>query len=213
MRTITCLAAMALAASLSAPAWAQNEGEVLPGNPDPKVMADAFAGLGGGAFNQDLGDVSDGGFAFNARFGVDGTGLLRFTGAEVAYQGLRSNSGTQNDNLYGGVLGANLRANLPINVGKGMVKPYVVGGLGWSHISVNEDYGNGTVTTSTLPIGLDGDDALAVPLGGGVSYFFPNGFGLDGRFVYNILVGERAPLVQSGDSWSFAVNAGGHWGW
>lgn len=216
MRTITCLAAMAFALSQSAIAQTRTgEGEdELVGNPNPKVMADAFAGLGGGAFTQDVGRVSEGGFAFNARFGVDGTGFLRFTGAEVAYQGLRTNTGLQNGNIYGGVIGANLRANLPINVGKGMVKPYLLGGIGWSHITVNDDLAGTTIgTTSNVPVGLDGDDALAVPLGGGVSYFFQNGFGLDGRFVYNILTGTRAPLLDSGDSWSVAVNAGGHWGW
>lgn len=201
MRLITCLAVVAVA--LSVPAQAQEQIEQETGAWLPQVMGDAFAGMGGGAFNQDLGDATNGGFAFNARVGFDATGPLRWLGAEVAYQGLRANAEGTAGSLYGGVLGGNLRANLPIEIGSGVLRPYALGGVGWSHISGND--------TFTQTLGVSRDDAVAVPLGAGVSYFFGNGFGLDGRFVYNIIPGERAASIRSGDSWSFAINAGGRW--
>lgn len=200
MRSLTCLALMVLA--LSRPAWAQFEDE--PKYDLPRITGDAFVGIGGGAFNQDLGRVSNGGFAFNVRLGFDGTGPARWFGAEFAYQGLQTNTEGIDESLYGGVLGGNLRANLPIPIGNSLLRPYLLGGVGWSHIATNDAFIN--------TLGASEDDAVAVPLGGGVSFFFVNGFGLDGRFVYNIITGERTPFIRSGDSWSVALNAGGRWG-
>lgn len=201
MRAMIGLAVVTLALSL--PAQAQFEEE--PDYTLPRVMGDAFAGMGGGAFNQDLGHATNGGFAFNVRLGFDGTGPARWMGAEFAYQGLQTNTeGAVEENIYGGILGGNLRANLPIPIGNSLLRPYVLGGVGWSHIASSDDF--------STTLGASRDDAVAVPLGGGVSFFFVNGFGLDGRFVYNIITGERTPNISSGDSWSVALNAGGRWG-
>lgn len=213
MRFMACLAVMAIAMSQAAPAWAQYaapatvsspfEGET-PDMPRANGMSDAFIGVGGGSFNQKLGQVTTGGVAFNARYGVDGTGAWRFLGGEMGYQGLVANTDRADATLYGGIVGGNLRANLPMRLSAGLLRPYALGGVGWSHIAPSAAF--------TATLGQSADDSLAVPLGGGVSFFFNNGFGVDGRFVYNLLPGERAPGLASGDFWSVAVNAGRRWG-
>jgi hypothetical protein len=164
-----------------------------------------YAGLGGGSYNQDLGRVTDGGFAWSARFGAD---LLRYVGVELYYQGLSTSVNTlftaggvavSGFTLVQSVVSADAKINYPILTKSGQVKPYVLAGVGWSHIFADQPLSAVGVTT---------DDAFAAPFGAGVTFTFFNNLALDGRFTYNLLTGERSRTVRSGDSWTAIISVG-----
>jgi hypothetical protein len=121
--------------------------------------------------------TGDGGF-WNARV-VAGT--RQYLGIEAAYQGSARGItalGAQNDSrlISNGVEG-DLRLNIPIVMGRGLLEPFGFVGVGWQHWNVT----NANVATADLS--GTRDDVLTVPYGGGLEF----GYGAllaDARFTY-----------------------------
>jgi len=80
-----------------------------------------------------------------------------------------------------------------LNFGTFDVQPYVVGGASWVRYNVVNDSFN----TSDV---RDQDDVLAVPLGGGLSTYFGDGFMFDARFTYRMMFDDELIRPTSGNS-------------
>jgi len=137
--------------------------------------------LGGGYEDFTSSNVRDmtgaGGF-WNARL-VAGT--RQILGLEAAYVG--SARGIDALGLGGdarlvsnGAEGA-VRGNLPIAVGRSLLEPFVLVGLGWQHYNLT----NTTTNTSDV---ADRDDVMTLPVGTGFEYSYGR-FLADVRFMYH----------------------------
>jgi hypothetical protein len=137
--------------------------------------------LGGGYedfTSSNVRDMTTGGGFWNARL-VAGT--RQIVGLEAAYVG--SARGIDALGLAGdarlvsnGAEGA-VRGNLPIAVGRSLLEPFVLVGLGWQHYSLT----NTTTNTSDV---ADRDDVMTLPLGTGFEYSYGR-FLADVRFMYH----------------------------
>lgn len=126
-----------------------------------------------------LSDAFDTGVTWDARLGV---GNRSFLGAEVAYVGaFRSAAVGENDLTAHGAEGV-LRLQFPYTTsGDWLIEPFALGGIGWSHLSIDK----------APPGATDSDDIGVVPVGGGLMV----GRGrllLDGRFTYRATFSEDA---------------------
>ena len=137
--------------------------------------------LGGGYedfTSSNVRDMTTGGGFWNARL-VAGT--RQVVGLEAAYVG--SARGIDALGLGGdarlvsnGAEGA-VRGNLPIAVGRSLLEPFVLVGLGWQHYSLT----NTTTNTSDV---ADRDDVMTLPVGTGFEYSYGR-FLADVRFMYH----------------------------
>ena len=177
----------------------------LPTVASPEGLATRYGEyflLGGGVTDFTDGeakDLFDPGVAWEARLGF---GSRSYLGAEVAYVGA-SREGVGSVPalvMNGGELV--LRLQYPHVTGKWLVEPFVFGGIGWSHLTLND-----------APAGYDDsdDDIGVVPVGGGLML----GHGrliLDTRFTYRNTWGEGAAsggrTAPSLDSWAVTASLG-----
>jgi len=167
--------------------------------------------LGGGATgfsDQQTRNLTDTGGSWEARAAF-GTRLP--LGFEAAYvgtaQGLNA-LGLDRDAL---LLGNGAEGTLRLNVGTFRVQPYVFGGAGWTHYSIER---NNAFTSS---ISSNTDDVFNVPAGAGLSFRLGRGLLLDLRGTYRWAFGAdmlNAGLVGTGQTAGFSNwNAAGHLGW
>jgi hypothetical protein len=187
---------------LAGPAFAE-------GIQDHIDSAEIFGGLGIGNYTKDLGSFTSSGLSWNIRAGVD---AYRYFGAELDYQGISGGVNTlpapgggllSGTNLTQAEVTVNAKAGYPILVGDKILRPYVLAGLGYAHLSFDQ---------SLNQVGLQSDGALAIPLGFGATYKLTDLFAVDGRFTYNVLTGTKTQLAPSGDSWTLGVNIGAKFG-
>ena len=164
------------------------------------------AGAGFGSFTGDLGNVTDSGFAWGGRLGIQ---FMPVFGLEIGYQGL--NSSFSDVVLPNGVfsgdfsilqqaISLNARAGVPIPISDTQIYLYGLAGAGYSNIWMSQ---------GGFLVGTSSDSAFLVPLGGGPSFIFPGGLLLDGRYTYNLLSGDRSPVVKTGNSWTVLFSVGG----
>lgn len=176
--------------------------------------SEVFGGIGVGNFTRGLGDVTGSGLAWNGRVGFTPfrTGFIQNINAELAYQGVNGSAsvispGTgaiSDENVNQQQITVDGRVAVPVQIQNREIRPYGLIGIGYARIG----------TTNTLQAaGLDNDNALAIPLGAGVSYDLNDTFTVDGRFTYNFLGGVDLPVVgDTAGSWSALVNLGARFG-
>jgi len=137
--------------------------------------------LGGGFEDFTSSSVRDmtgaGGF-WNARL-VAGT--RQIIGLEAAYIGSARSIealglGGDARLVSNGAEGA-VRGNIPIAVGRSLVEPFVLIGVGWQHYQLT----NTTTNTSDV---ADRDDVMTLPVGTGLEYSYGR-FLADARFMYH----------------------------
>lgn len=143
---------------------------------EPRELAAPFgpyALLGGGVTDFTDGDVKD-------RFDVGGTWDVRvgvghgyFVGGELAYVGSALKAVGSGADLVANGAEAVLRLQYPLASGRWLVEPFAFGGIGWSHLSVQD----------AAPGMEDADDAGVVPFGGGITLGYDRIL-LDARFTY-----------------------------
>lgn len=140
--------------------------------------------LGGGVtdFKEDAAkDRFDVGGTWDLRLGV---GSRYYVGGEVAYVGsLRSGKGAEPDLAANGAEGI-VRVQYPYATGKWLVEPFAFGGIGWSHLSLQD----------AAPGVKDSDEIGVVPFGAGVTLGYGRAL-LDARFTYRTSFSEDLPLA------------------
>jgi len=166
------------------------------------------AGIGGGAFTRDLGDITGGGLSWDARAGVN---FNPFLGGEVQYQGLRGDVDTiaqagggivlRGENITQHQVTADTVVGVPFLLRNDhTLKPYGTLGIGYSRINTN---------ARLAGVGLDSDNQVAIPLGFGATYELMPGIVVDGRFTYNFLGDVELPLAaDNASSWNALVSIG-----
>jgi hypothetical protein len=158
--------------------------------------------LGGGLSDHTESEVKDRldlGAAWNVRLGF---GSRYYVGGEVAYVGSsQQGAGTGSDLLANGAEGI-VRVQYPYATGRWLLEPFAFGGIGWSHLSLQD----------AAPSLKDSDEIGVVPFGGG----FTVGYGralLDARFTYRATFDEDLALaVNDGpanqEQWSVELSIG-----
>jgi opacity protein-like surface antigen len=167
-------------------------------------------GIGVGNYNKDLGDVTNSGFAWGARLGVN---AFRYFGAEANFQHLSGGIATivpqggvpitSPGNYSQSSITGDLLAGYPIMVKEHELRPYALAGLGYANLST---------TQLANSLGLEDNNGLAIPLGVGTKYMITDVLMADARFTYNILTGNKGPLAANGDSWILGINLGARFG-
>jgi hypothetical protein len=145
-------------------------------------------------------DPENGAKGPNVVFGVTGLLLGDVIGIDADFGYARGffQSGTQS--LVVGssatTLTGNLVVALPRRVTQYTLRPYVVGGAGLMHASIEEGIGGGLNVSSTLP---------AMDVGGGLTGFLSNRIGLnwDIRYFWSIGKGENVGLSFGPEQLSF----------
>jgi hypothetical protein len=216
MNTKMKIAGGALGLLLAGPALAQAKGFDEPTIAGGAVVAApvlprGFAIQAGGGVTgyskQDARDLFGTGGYWDVRaiFGTDS-----FLGAEVAYVGSSRSVAApglvgSNMALMGNGAEANLRANLPLNVGPLGIEPYVFGGVGWTHYNViNADANSSLIQDHT--------DAGVVPFGAGFSVAYDQ-LMLDARFTYRSMFSNKLVATGTNDhldmqNWSAGMTVG-----
>ena len=151
-------------------------------------------------FLDDFGrDVTDIGGGWDARVVV---GTRNIIAGEAAYMGSVQN--VQALGLDGGALlvGNGAEGAVRINFLPGLLQPYLIAGIGFTHYEVsNEDFNTSNVH--------DSDNSVHFPLGGGLAFRY-DGLVLDARGV--IRPQGEADLVENGDTtmtaWSGNLSGG-----
>lgn len=163
---------------------------IAPGSPAPGVprysdgrgasRIGAGVLVGGGVedfTNSNVRDMTGGGGFWNARL-VAGT--RQILGLEAAYTGTARNINAlglgQDARLVSNGAEGAVRGNLPISVGRSLLEPFVLVGLGWQHYSVT----NTPTNTSDV---ADRDDIMTMPVGTGFEYSYGR-FLADARLTY-----------------------------
>ncbi len=207
--TKTVWLAFALLGTASAVARSQTPD---PGAPEPTVTRGPQSLIGGGT------EVALGGGVMNfsgstarSMTGVAGSWNLRLAtgtqslfGLEAAYLGSAQTVDAAGldpkSTLLGNGVEAVLRLNAPVPFERGMVTPFLLGGLGWSHLSVvNDTFNNSTVSES--------DNVGMIPLGVGVSVTYA-GFVADARFTYRLAFDNELFGNASLNTWALTANIG-----
>jgi opacity protein-like surface antigen len=133
--------------------------------------------------------------------------LLRYFGIEASYQGMINtvnpiNNGTvfapPGTNLLLSELAGDFVPGFPIMIGDHELRPYGLVGVGYGHVGTNN-------ATFGL-LAANGINAVAVPVGAGVSYQVAKGVVVDTRFTYNFLVDSL------GYNWNLGFNLGAAFG-
>jgi hypothetical protein len=175
--------------------------EVSRRAPTAGIGVSAGAGVIGFS-NGDVNDIIDPGVAYTARLHVGGNSPIGF---EAGYIGSAHNvdaAGLDGDSVLvsNGIEGA-----VRLNLGTGLVQPYVLGGLAWRRYDItNEDFNTSDVREE--------DDVLEIPVGAGLAWRY-GGVLVDGRAAYSFATQEDLlPGVEDDDlgldSWNFTLRAG-----
>jgi hypothetical protein len=167
--------------------------------------------IGGGVsnFTDDTArSLTSPGGEWNARAVV---GTRSIVALEGAYEGSARNIDaagldTSSYLVSTGLEGA-LRLNAPVSIERGLVEPFVFGGLGWQNFNLAGDDTN----TSSVE---ENDNVLTVPVGVGIAGGY-GGLHLDGRFTYRYAVGsdmfgptENGFDENSVSNWSLGAGLG-----
>jgi hypothetical protein len=98
-----------------------------------------------------------------------------------------------------GVEGA-LRLNIPLPLGDGMIEPFGLVGLGWSHFSVVNDDFNTSFIRET-------DNIMTLPLGAGIAFSW-RGLMVDARYTYRIAYEDELLGNNDMSNWIVSANIG-----
>jgi hypothetical protein len=209
------IASGAMALVLVGPALAQAKGfdePTIAGGAvvDAPVLPKGWAAQAGGGVTgyskQDARDLFGTGGYWDVR-GIFGTNS--YLGAEVAYVGSARSASAPgllgSASLVGNGAEANVRANLPLNLGNVGLEPYAFGGIGWTHYNVVNDDGNSSLIRQRANAGV-------VPFGAGVSLAYDQLL-LDARFTYRAMFSNKLVDLGTGDhldmqNWSAGMTAG-----
>jgi hypothetical protein len=140
--------------------------------------------LGGGVTDfadEDVKDRFDVGGTWDARVGI---GNRFYVGGELAYVGSALKAIGSGSDLVTNGAEAVLRLQYPITNGSWLVEPFAFGGIGWSHLSVQD----------AAPGVDDSDDAGVVPFGAGLTVGYDRLL-LDARFTYRTSFDEDLALA------------------
>jgi hypothetical protein len=156
-----------------------------------------------GFFNSGARDAASDGFTWDVRLTL---GSRLPLGLEVAYlgsvQGMKLAGLDSNALLVGNGGEAALRVQLPT----GMFRPYLTGGIGWTHYSIQD--------TALVPGLRRSDNIGTVPVGVGLAIGNVNGFTFDLRAVGRIAFDDNLlDNLQTGssslNSWGVTARLGG----
>ena len=161
--------------------------ELLPHAASPNSLVSPYGEyflVGGGVTDftkSETSDRFDVGGSWDVRLGF---GSRSYVGAELAYVGAARQGTNANPDLYMNGGEAVLRLQYPYVAGKWLVEPFAFGGVGWSHL-----------TLDNAPAGLDDSDDIGIaPFGGGVSVGYGR-FLFDARFTYRAAWNENLALA------------------
>lgn len=141
----------------------------------------------------------DTGGAWDVRLGI---GNRYYVGAEAAYVGAALNAkGVGPDLRMNGAEGV-VRVQYPYASGRWLVEPFAFGGLGWSHLTLND----------AAPGVKDSDEIGVVPFGAGVTLGYDR-FLIDARFTYRTTFNEDLALgagqgAPSLERWAVGASLG-----
>jgi|tagenome__1003787_1003787.scaffolds.fasta_scaffold20659627_1 hypothetical protein len=207
MRTVWLAFALLGAASAAASAQTGDPGSAPPvvnRGPQPLIGGGTEVALGGGVMNFT-------GSTARAMTGVAGSWNLRLAtgtrtlfGLEAAYlgsaQGINATGLDPNATLISNGGEAVLRLNAPVPFERGMVTPFLLGGIGWTHFSVVKDTFNNSVVSESDNVGL-------VPVGAGLAVSYA-GFVADARFTYRFAFDNELFGNSSLNTWAVTANIG-----
>jgi len=167
--------------------------------------------LGGGATgfsDKTTRNLTDVGGSWEARAAF-GTRLpLAFEGAYVGSAQDINALGLDRNAL---LVGNGAEGDLRLNLGTLRVQPYLFGGAGWTHYTVERN------NNATSSITTNADDVFTVPAGAGLAFRVGKGFLIDFRGTYRWAFGAdilNPTFTGTGKSPSLSNwNAGGHLGW
>ena len=129
--------------------------------------------------------------AYEARLSI---GINSPLAIEAAYVGTASEIDTLGLDDQAMLISNSVEGLARLNLGTFDVQPYVVGGAGWVRYNVVNDSFN----TSDV---RDQDDALAIPVGAGLStYLGDSGLVLDGRFTYRMMFDDGLVRGEGSDN-------------
>ena len=215
-RRVAATMAVVAVALAFAPRWAAAQtsdiAETPPGpeeaaqKPGPGFSLSAAGGLS--VFSRSSArDFLNTGGTWEAR-GLLGTRTL--IGVEAAYLGSANGldaPGGINRTLYGHGFEGDLRLNFMRNHltrargGAAGLQPYVLGGFGWTHYHLSNDFSTASISSS--------DNVMQLPVGGGLSYYFPNHILLDARFTYRFAFSDNLIQGSSLDNYGVTARLGG----
>src|SRR4051794_5979540 len=158
-----------------------------------------------GFFNSGARDAANDGFTWDVRLTL-GTRIP--VGLDLAYLGSVQEltvAGLDSDAL---LIGNGAEAALRVQLPSGLFRPYLTGGIGWTHYSIHD---------SNLTAGLPrGDTIGTVPIGVGLAIGKPNSITFDLRAVGRIAFADDLfdPLARTGgssslNSWGVTARLGG----
>ncbi len=157
--------------------------------------------LGGGVTQGATGemrDVVDPGFLWSVRLTSNTNRVLatelHYTGST---QALHASGLDENARLLGTQLGGNLRLNVPLFVGNGLLEPFAFGGAGWGRYDLYDAMVNSS--------GIRPSDHIAVfPLGVGLAIASGGGWMLDARVSYRATLNDDLMRAANGRPESLA---------
>ena len=154
----------------------------VPARPLRLYGIDVMAGGGVSGFLDDhTRDVTDIGGLWSARLVGGGDRLFGF---EAAYVGTAQDVDALGVDSNAVVMGNGVEGNLRLNLIRGaMLRPYVFGGLGWTHYALT----NTDVNTSSID---DSDDVLHIPVGAGIGMRLSRRMVLDVRATLRGAAGD-----------------------
>ncbi len=170
----------------AAPAVGRAQGGEGPGPRDLTPYGEYFL-LGGGATSftkQATKDQFDTGGTWDVRLGV---GNRFYVGAEASYVGAALDTSGAGANLRMNGAEGVIRLQYPFASGSWLIEPFAFGGLGWSHLSLQ----------NAAPGLKTSDDVGVVPFGGGVTVAYDRLL-IDARFTYRTSFNEDLALVPNG---------------
>ncbi len=140
---------------------------------------------------KDLYDTSP---AWEGRLGF---GSRSFLGLEVAYVGAKHGASIGNNDVMMNGAEGTLRLQYPVVSGEWLVEPFAHGGVGWSHVSIDN-----------LPAGVkDSDEIGVIPFGGGVTLGY-NHFLIDARFTYRATFSDDLVPGRKLQNWAVLGSVG-----
>jgi outer membrane protein OmpA-like peptidoglycan-associated protein len=177
-----------------------------PGPPS-RIGVEAAVGLGAVGFIEDgARNMTGTGEQWDARLTF---GSRSYLAIEAAYVGSVQSIDALGLAPDARLLGNGAEGTLRVNFTKARVQPYIFGGGGWTHYSLN----NTPTLTSDV---RSSDDVATVPLGAGIGFRLGKGFLIDARGTYRATFNEdllNTAMAATGQSSSLqSWNVGGRLG-
>jgi hypothetical protein len=170
--------------------------------PHPKSGIGVAVTVGGGVtgfWSSGSRASADAGPSWDARLTL---GTRTIIGLDMAYLGAAQKLKINGLSSDAGLLSNGAEADLRLQLPTGIARPYIFGGIGWTHYSLHNS------STGTTGI-LGGDDVGTVPMGVGLAIGKPNSIAFDIRATARVAFDDQLLDGVSGASASSSLSSWG----